>query len=180
MPKEKKKRMLENRKTKYKTMEKSKKEKVLAKNMNYQQTMTKEQKEKILENKRVKYKSMEPSKKEKILTKNVKYKKAVPEEQKQKLLENKRAKYHATNISCITHDINTYIEEFKKQIKAGPFYICCVCNRTLYRKSVITLQKNKYSCQDYFAFQILLVASSTFVKLATLNYLKENCPVELS
>ena len=53
------------------------------------------------------------------------------------------------------HDIDMYIDEFnlKKQIKAGPFYMCCVCNRTLYKKSVITLQKNKYPRQDCFMLQ---------------------------
>ena len=102
----------------------------------------------------------------------------MPEKQKEKLLENKRAKYHATNISCITHDINTYIEEFKKQIKAGPFYICCVCNRTLHRKSVITLQKNKYSCQDYFAFQNSFDGKQYICKTCHAKLLKGKLPCQ--
>jgi hypothetical protein len=51
------------------------------------------------------------------------------------------------------HNIDMYIEQFKKQIKAGPFYICCVCNRTLYKKSVIILKKTKYSVQNCFMVQ---------------------------
>ena len=33
---------------------------------------------------------------------------------------------------------------FHKKIKEGPYYICSVCNRLLYRKSVVLLQKNRY------------------------------------
>ena len=51
------------------------------------------------------------------------------------------------------HDIDMYIEKLKKQIKSGPFHICCVCNRTLYKKSVVILQKNKYPRQDCFMLQ---------------------------
>ncbi len=162
--------ILENRRTIYEVLDKSKKEEVLTKNLNYKKTISKEQKQKILEKKRVKYKTLDQSKKEELLTKNMSYKKTMKEEQKHKLLQNKRAKYQVMdpqqknallnrekektmeNNSQI-HDIDMYIDEFKRQIKAGPFYICCVCNRTLYKKSVITLQKNKYPRQDCFMIQ---------------------------
>jgi hypothetical protein len=96
--------------------------------MNYKKTMNKGQKQKILQNKRIKYNEMDQSKKEELKEKRVEKKSQI-------------------------HDIDIYIEKLKKQIKAGPFYICCVCNRTLYKKSVVILQKNKYPRQDCFMLQ---------------------------
>jgi hypothetical protein len=136
-----KKQKLDTKQMKYKTMAKEKKQKLLAKNMNYKETMSKEQKQKVLENKRAKYEAMEQSKKEELLSKNMNYKETIRKEQKRKLLEDTRVKYQEIDISkkkqlkekwmekkSQFHDI----EKFKKQIKSGPFYICCVCNRTLY------------------------------------------------
>ena len=37
------------------------------------------------------------------------------------------------------------VKTFKDQIKEGPFYICVVCNRSLYRRSVILFKENCYS-----------------------------------
>ena len=37
------------------------------------------------------------------------------------------------------------VKTFKGQIKEGPFYICIVCNRSLYRCSVILFKENSYS-----------------------------------
>ena len=94
-----KKRKLETKQMKYKTMAKGKKQKLLTKNMNYKQTMSKEQKQKDLENKRVKYEAMDQSKKDELLAKNMNYKETMGEEQKKKLLEKKRAKYQTMDIS---------------------------------------------------------------------------------
>ena len=37
------------------------------------------------------------------------------------------------------------VKTFKDQIKEGPFYICVVCNRSLYRRSGILFKENSYS-----------------------------------
>jgi len=47
------------------------------------------------------------------------------------------------------YDIHHYISIFHKKIKEGPYYICSVCNRMLYRKSVVGLNKHKYDNIDY-------------------------------
>ena len=41
------------------------------------------------------------------------------------------------------------IKEFKDRIREGPYYICCVCNRMLYKKSVINFISTKYPNQHY-------------------------------
>ena len=49
--------------------------------------------------------------------------------------------------------IDFCIEQFRNKIREGPCYICCVCNRLLYRRSVIIFCKSKYSCQNFFSVQ---------------------------
>ena len=78
----------------------------------------------------------------------------------------------------LTHDIDTYIEKFKKQIKAGPFYICCVCNRTLYKKSVVILQKNKYPRQDCFMCQNYFDSKEYICKTCHAKLLKGRQPCQ--
>ena len=41
------------------------------------------------------------------------------------------------------------INQFKRKIREGPYFICTVCNRILYKKSVITFINKKYPCQKY-------------------------------
>ena len=38
------------------------------------------------------------------------------------------------------------INQFKRKIREGPYSICTVCNRILYKKSVITYINKKYPC----------------------------------
>ena len=47
--------------------------------------------------------------------------------------------------SSTSHSLDYYIEQFNLSIRDGPYYICVVCNRLLYRKSVIELKTEKYS-----------------------------------
>ncbi|CAB4024837.1 Hypothetical predicted protein [Paramuricea clavata] len=137
MAKEKKQKILENRRTIYEVLDKSKKEEVLTKNMSYKETMGEEQKQKLLENKRAKYQVMDISKKKELIaissSKIMSHCMLLNSQQKNDLLNREKEKRMEKKSQI--HDIDTYIDEFKKQIKAGPFYICCVCNRTLYKNS---------------------------------------------
>ena len=50
---------------------------------------------------------------------------------KKKLLEKSEEEY----TSCISKKtIDSCVEHFKKKIMEGPYYICCVCGRTLHKK----------------------------------------------
>ena len=49
--------------------------------------------------------------------------------------------------------INFCIEQYKNKIRKGPSYICCVCNRLLYKRSFHIFGKSKYSCQNFFRVQ---------------------------
>ena len=48
----------------------------------------------------------------------------------------------------VEHDLEYKISVFQKRIKEGPYYICSVCNRLLYRKTVINLNKQIYNTQQ--------------------------------
>ena len=74
--------------------------------------------------------------------------------------------------------IDMYIEKFKKQIKAGPFYICCVCNRTLYRNSVIILKKSKYIRQDCFMIQFSFDGKGYICKTCDAKLVKGQKPCQ--
>ena len=45
------------------------------------------------------------------------------------------------------------IGQFKNKIREGPYYVCCVCNRLLYKKSVVKFSSTKYSDQQTFSIQ---------------------------
>ena len=58
--------------------------------------------------------------------------------------------------SCLkdkSEDIASCIQQFKKNLKEGPYHICCVCNRGLYKKSVLKLITSNYPRQDIFTKQ---------------------------
>ena len=65
---------------------------------------------------------------------------------------NMKRKYHSMNekrkkfkSSSDDVNLNHCISKFQSRIEEGPYYICSVCNRLLYRKSVKLLEKKKYS-----------------------------------
>ena len=55
------------KRVKYKTLDQSKKEELLTKNMSYKKTMREEQKHKLLQNKRAKYQVMDPEQENALL-----------------------------------------------------------------------------------------------------------------
>ena len=54
------------------------------------------------------------------------------------------------------------INQFKRKIREGPYFICTVCNRILYKKSVITCINEKYPCQTYFNIHSHLMENSVY------------------
>ena len=88
------------------------------------QTMDAAKKQDLLKKQAEKYKTMDAAKKEELLQK-----------QKQKYCGNK------------SKSVDSCIDTFKKKIKEGPYYICCVCNRMLYKKSVLQLISNRYNLE---------------------------------
>ena len=97
-----------------------------------------------------KYKAMDPNKKQQMLSQKrqtyenmeswrVQIKKEKKKPSQRKL--NSDASYKETFTS---HNLDSFITTFHKKVREGPYYICSVCNRILYRKTVQEVKKNMY------------------------------------
>ncbi|XP_044169485.1 uncharacterized protein LOC114973474 [Acropora millepora] len=58
------------------------------------------------------------------------------------MLNRNAVKYRKRKTSKLQVDV--CISQFCQKIKEGPYYVCTVCNRMLYRKSVLLFNKDKY------------------------------------
>ena len=90
---------------------------------------------------------MDPEVKEQILCQKAEWYKSLDPKEKENLLLREHANKQIKKTS-VQHDLNHNISVFQSKIREGPYYICCVCNRLLYRKTVIELKKQKYTPQD--------------------------------
>ena len=79
------------------------------------------------------YKTMDNAKKQDLLNKKAEQYRTMDATKKQKLLEKSKEEY----TSCTSKKtLDSCVEQFKKKIMEGPYYKCCVCNRTLiYQKN---------------------------------------------
>ena len=68
-------------------------------------------------------------------------------EEKQKLKDSKKQMYHSKKDK---HELDYFIAIFHRKIREGPYYICTICNRLLYRKTVILSVESKYSMHHLF------------------------------
>ena len=123
--------LLNKQAEKYKTMDSAKKQDLLNKQAEKCKTMDAAKKQDLLNKQAEKYETMDIAKKEELLQK-----------QKQKYCGNE------------SKGVNSCINTFKKKNKEGPYYICCVCNRMLFKKSVLQLISNRYPSQYLFKVQI--------------------------
>ena len=82
-----------------------------------------------------------------------------------------RKRYVATGKTdeCAS-DFSCKISNFEEKVRMGPYFICVVCNRCLYRKSVLSFMENKYEINDanFFPTNMLtaMTGFNTFVELA--------------
>ena len=143
--------ILKNKRAKYQALDEISKQKLL----NCYKTMEKDRKQKKLERQRKKYQAMDHLSKNKLVStrSNAIVKKRMSLHKNEKTVLLNKEKEKRLKKKSQPRDIETCITVFKEKIKAGPFYICCVCNRTLYKKSVLLLHKQKYPRQDCFVIQ---------------------------
>ena len=91
---------------------------------------------------------MDATKKKELFQKRTEEYESMDKEAKRDLLNKRKEKIKdkATSLeSCIKH--------FKRKIREGPYFICTVCNRILYKNSVMRCINNKYPCQTFFNVQ---------------------------
>ena len=115
------------------------------------------ERKKILRNhrRRYEYVEMEPAEKKICLEKRIQTYQTMDCLEKKELINGKKPRYQSMKdvLQKGRKRIDFCIERFKNKIIEGPYYICCVCNRLLYKKSVVCFCKNKYPCQNYFSVQ---------------------------
>ena len=93
------------------------------------------------------YKSLNPEEKEKLLSGRSEWYKTLDPAGKDKIISQVQANKEAHRNS-VQHGLDHKITAFQSKIREGPYYICSVCNRILYRKTVIQLKKQMYNTQQ--------------------------------
>ena len=93
------------------------------------------------------YKSLNPKEKGKILSGRAEWYKTLDLADKDKIISQVQANKEAHRNS-VQHGLDHKITAFQSKIREGPYYICSVCNRILYRKTVIQLKKQMYNTQQ--------------------------------
>ena len=133
---------------KYQSLDNTKKKELLCKLKQNYQCMNAVKKKELLRKAAQKYKTMDISLKNEMLN-NLKVKYQLMEkETKNDLKKKKKGRMMDKGTS-----IQSCIKQFKKKITEGPYFICIVCNRLLYKKSVIRCITSKYPCQAFFKIQ---------------------------
>ena len=114
-------------------------------------TMDAAKKQDLLNNKAEQYRTMDTAKKQDLLNNKAEQYRTMDTTKKQKLVEKSKEEY--TSRSSSKKTVDSCVQQFRKKIMEGPYYICCVCNRTLYKKSVLKLNTSSYPSQDIFKIQ---------------------------
>ena len=136
---------------KYRLMEPSKKQNLFVQNAEKYRLMEPNKKQELSTQNAEKYRLMEPNRKQKLFVQNAeKYRRRDSGEKKELIKqivtrqkERKEEKYFSAQ------SLDYYIEQFNRDIREGPYYICVVCNRLLYRKTVLEFKEDKYNCSSY-------------------------------
>ena len=164
---EEKQKLLSQRSERYNSMNLFEKEKLLFKKAEWYKSLNPEEKEKLSSRKAEWYKSLNPEEKEKLLSSRTEWYKSLNPEEKEKLLSSRAEWYESLDLvkkeklliqkrfnmqearqlkEVEILSLDHCISVFQSKIKDGPYYICLVCNRILYRKTVCYFRKNKYNC----------------------------------
>ena len=146
-----KKRKLSDQKVeKYRLMEPNKKQELSFQNAEKYRLMEPNKKQELSIQNAEKYRLMEPNKKQELSIQNAeKYRRMDCGEKKDviKQIVTRRKELKEEKCSS-THSLDYYIQQFDRDIREGPYYICVVCNRLLYRKTVVEFKKDKYNCSS--------------------------------
>ena len=126
----------------YNSLDPTEKEKVLSERAEYYKSLDGACKKKRAEW----YSSLNPEEKENLLSNRAERYDLLDTDKKQNIISRIQSNKKARKNS-VQHDLEHKISVFQSKIKEGPYYICSVCNRLLYRKTVIHVNKETYSSQ---------------------------------
>ena len=149
MDTKKKKEKVSKQKEKQQSLNSIKKAVLLTKRRNNYKSINLSKKSDLLRHLQDNYHSMDSSKKNDLLSQRRKHYQEMDTLKKKKMVDKLRIKRKKGNENRIP-TVESCITQFKKKIREGPFFICNVCNRLLYKKSVKQCNLDKYPCQKYF------------------------------
>ena len=135
---------------KYRLMEPTKKRKLSDQKVQKYRLMEPNKKQELSIQNPEKYRLMEPNKKQELSIQNAeKYRRMDCGEKKDviKQIVTRRKELKEEKCSS-TYSLDYYIQQFNRDIREGPYHICVVCNRLLYRKTVVEFKKDKYNCSS--------------------------------
>ena len=137
---------------KYQSLNGNEKQNLLAARAEKYKSMYTNERENFLAACEEKYKSMDANKKQQLLAKTREtYLNMKSKEKEERLEKMRKVTRIAKQTKAITHnELDSCIASFQKAVREGPYYICSVCNRILYRKTVTELKKSKYTIQHLF------------------------------
>lgn len=69
------------------------------------------------------------------------------QQRKKQLNENKKNRLYNFGKN-VSHNLDYYIMSFKKKIREGPFYICIVCHRLLFRKTIRIFDETEHKTNN--------------------------------
>ena len=132
---------------KYRRMEPNKKQELSVQNAEKYRLMEPNKKQELSIQNAEKYRLMEPNKKQKLILQNAENYRIMDASEKKDLIKQtvtRRKDLKEEKRSCV-HSLDYYIQQFNQAIREGPYYICVVCNRLLYKKTVLEFKKNNYN-----------------------------------
>ena len=128
---------------KYRLMEPTKKQELRVQNAKKYRLMDPNKKQELSVENAEKYRVMEPNKKQKFFLQNAEKYRIMDSSEKKDLL--KQIVTRRKEKCSTTHSLDYYIQQFNRDIREGPYYICVVCNRLLYRKTVLEFKRDNYN-----------------------------------
>ena len=140
---------------KYRLMEPSKKQQLSIQNAEKYRLMEPIKKQQLSIQNAEKYRLMEPNKKQQLNIQSAeKYRRMDCGEKKDliKQIVNRRKELKEENCFS-TQSLDYYIQQFNRGIREGPYYICIVCNRLLYRKNRIGIQARQIQLSFLFIYK---------------------------
>ena len=169
---------LHNMSKKYKSMNLQRKHTLSSINAKKYKSMAPNEKKVLLDNYADRYKSMPSAQKQEILA-NLKYK-VMDVNEKKSLIQSAKQRYDKikNDSKHIVYDLDYYLSQFHNKIKEGPYFICSVCNRILYRKSVLKVSKIKYGIQHVFTGQIYFDNNEYICRTCHFKVLKGKVPCQ--
>ena len=130
----------------YRLMEPSKKQKLSFQNAEKYKLIEANKKQELSIQNGEKYRLMDPNKKQELFLQNAEKYRGMDCAEKKDLVKQivtKRKELKEKKCSS-SYSLEYYIQQFNRAIREGPYYICVVCNRLLYRKTVVEFKKDKY------------------------------------